>query len=602
MSNRASKNLLFEQSTRTVHLIAGHVSSPTSISQTSISLPVVAAERSPYLGARLRSASVHGDSIIVELPNVDPAALRLYAWWLQFENAPLFLHGDKGPLAQPRHTLIWRECFDLIQAHSLGSKFGDADFRQYILGQLDAWLDPQQDPDLELLDYLWEKDRDVSDELLCFVMGHMLQMEMKRAGLLVGWMKRLIGGRRMMDYIEGMRESGRRGTAVSATKSFKSRESSSGKLERVERGVATTKREDSPAVEDVVVSEPASRDRTPPSFYRKRRVEVPTFDGCIQQDREGAIATAAPENRRSQRGNTAHVPRPATFAVPKRKPTQRTITPQGHLEQLPQALRIHPKALASIVNANIHAEMERQSTSNPKFPPLPSLHPSIREALHSTLKPTRSRNVGRTPKEDPPEMRGGAHSASLARKTATMPDASLSLLDFWTDPSPSDLPGPDFWADLPATPALKSRRSKNLSTVAPHPKPQPQWTQNNLSLSPTTKQIIQSFSLTSTPTPRRHATRSWSVASIRPSSDYHAYSAYSSYRRTAIDRPGRGIISRKPVPEEGLRFLRGYRDGERLVRVASVNSRPGRVGLGREGEMDGGEEVWMGWQGRPGTA
>lgn len=603
MSNQDAENESLEQLPRTVHLIAGKILSPDSIAQNSVHLPFATAKKSSYLSVRIQSSSVRGDSITIEIPGVYPAAIKLYAWWLQFENVPLFLHDENGPVTQPHHTLTWRECFDLIQAHLLGSKFGDVDFQRYILGQLDVWLEPQQGPDLELLDYLWEKERDGRDELLYFCMSHMFQMGMERVKTLVGWMRWLFGGRRMMNYIEDIRESGdygRRGNGVnaSATKKSEGPDYNSDNMREVEReGDPNERVEDIVAVEEVSAHEPVSRDNTPPYLYRKARMEVQHHGVSTHPDTKGEITV--PEYGKSQRGNSVPVPRPATFAAPKHTSTQRAITSQNHLGHSPQALRIHPKALASIANTNIHAAIERQRTSSPQHPPPPNLHPSLCEALRSTPMPTRPRKLLRIPQKDHAEMRRGA---SPARNTATMPDASLSLLDFWTGSSPSDLPGPNFWADR-STEVVPPNPKHQPSAPDPPSKSHPQFSR----MSPATKQILHSFSLTRTPTPPRRATRSWSVASTRPSAQYspspYSSSCSASYKTTScINRPGRGIISRKPVPEGGLRFLREYGEGgERLVGIVRVNSRPGRVGLGRE-EGKVGCFGGMGWEGRPGTA
>ncbi|KAL5383040.1 hypothetical protein PMIN06_006674 [Paraphaeosphaeria minitans] len=365
MSNQDSQNQLLELPSPTVLLVAGQVSSSATISRNSVRLPVATAEKSAYLGACMQPLAVHGNDITIDLPDVEPAALRLYVLWLQYEDAPLHLHNENGPVARPRHTLIWRECFDLIQAHLLGSKFGDGGFQRYILGQLEAWLDPEQNPDPELLDYFWEKAKDIGDELLCFIMARMFQIRMEKADMLVSWMKGFIEGRRMMEYIEGIRESGRSHSEMSKRKTSKGPKSNPEKVKEVRRVVSTAKRGDCPTVEEVVPLQAISRERTPPELYRKDKVEVPTFGGDTQQNYESESPATAKEHCRPQSEKTIYSPKSKTLAVPKRKPTQRASTPQAQVGNLPQALRIHPKALTSTANTNIHAEMGRQRTSSP---------------------------------------------------------------------------------------------------------------------------------------------------------------------------------------------------------------------------------------------
>ncbi|KAJ4348842.1 uncharacterized protein N0V89_010220 [Didymosphaeria variabile] len=595
MPSQNTENPFPGQTPQVVHLRAGDLGSGVHVAQQFIQLPITVAEKSSYLRARIPSSSKHGDTIVVGVPVVEPAALKLYAWWLQFGDAPLFLHDETGPVSQPRRSLIWRECFDLIQAHILGSRFDDANFQRYILGQFDQWLAPQQEPDLELLDYLWEIERAfVGEELLCFVMGHMFHMEASRVRVLVAWMTGLNRGRRMMDSIEGTGSSRRQDIGASTTRTRKASDTYPNQMEGAGQEAASRSvTEEVAAAQRTLGREPVYRDKTPCSLYGEARSEIRHPPYTIQWVSDGVVA--APMSRRSQYRKDAPAPRPGSLAIP-RKPTRLArmqSSSQDQFGHLPQALRLHPKALASIANTNMHAELERQRTSSPHLPPSPSLHPVIREGLaNSATEPG--------PQEKHPEMRGGAYSiASLGgniRTIAAIPDTSLQLLDFWTDPSPSDLPGPNFWADLPTDtrPPVPPKDKPAAFPSARFPPLSPPYSQ-----SPTTKQFIQSFTLTRTPTPRRRATRSWSVASIR------SLEAEEPVRkRSVIDRPGRGLISRRPVPEGGLKFLSKYMDGERLKRIVSVNSRPRRMDFARGSGSRDGDEVWeRGWEvRRPGTA
>ncbi|KAL1602336.1 hypothetical protein SLS60_005752 [Paraconiothyrium brasiliense] len=575
----------------TVHLQAGDTNLGADVAQQSIQLPTTVAEKSAYLRARIRSSSENSDTIVIGVPDVEPAALRLYAWWLQFGDAPLFLHDETGPVSQPCRTLIWRECFDLIQAHILGSRFDDVNFQRYILGQFDQWLAPQQEPDRELLDYLWKMERAlVSEDLLCFVMGHMFHIEQRRARVLVAWMTELIQGRRLMDNGEGIRGVERREMEASTTR-IRNKALSLNKMKADRRRtVSKSATEVSAAAQGVVVDEPVSRDKTPSSLYDEGGSELRQPPDATQWASSGGITTTM--SLGSQYRKDASASRPGSSAI-LRKPTQlarKQSSSQGKFNHSPQASGIHPKALASIANTNIHAEIERQRTSSPRLPPLPSVHPMIRQGLANSA-------TEEGPQSSQTELRGGAHSRTSFNNAAimpAMPHTSLQLLDFWTDPSPSDLPGPDFWAGLP---------SDTREPVPPKDKPAVSEPAQIRSLSPpyspTTKQFIQSFTLTRTPTPRRRATRSWSVASIRSLEKEKP-----AHKKSVIDRPGRGLISRKPVPQEGMEFLRRFVDGERLMRMVSVNSRPEGLHLIKDGGGRGGEDVWeRGWDvRRPGTA
>ncbi|KAF1970225.1 hypothetical protein BU23DRAFT_571019 [Bimuria novae-zelandiae CBS 107.79] len=561
-----------------VHLLAGRKISEDDIAQRSVDLPLAVVERCAYLRTRMKPPPAHGDTITIELPDVEPAALKLYAWWLRSGDAPLFLHDETGPVAQPHHTLVWRDCFDLIQAHVLGSRLEDPDFQHYILDQLNRWLAPQQEPDLELLDYLWGIEMgQVGDALLCFVLGHMFQMELQRARILVGWMKGLLGERRKMDYIESIKKYG---TSVATKKSPRTAEAST-----EDKPVRTDEVEAIPipmlaspaAAQRPSASGPMSHSNTPTTLCLKPSSIIQEARGASKGDTEGQAST--PTKRRSQS---------------KRKVLGLSDLTPSFLRKEPQhllpSLRIHPKALASITNTNMLTGMEMKGTSSLRIPLQLSLHPSIRHGLAGAPTPPRLKKLELNQQGESAELRGGAQGAPSTGISASMPaiaDESLQLLDFWTDPD--DAPGPDFFnipvevARPPIAPSSPPRTSRTPRTPTP-----------------TTKQIVQSFRLTRTPTPRRRSTRSWSVSSIRSIENDKP-----THKKSVIDRPGRGLISRKPVPQTGVEFLRNYADGEMLQRMISVNSRPIELGPAAAGtRRQDGDEVWD-WDvpsRRPGTA
>lgn len=369
----------------------------------------------------------------------------------------------------------------------------------------------------------------------------------------------MVGRRRLGDHVGSDRMS------ASASSQWAS-QATNPALEKV-NGIPM--RGDSSTTREAAFPEPVSRDRTPPELYRETNLS------------------------KRQLSSRKGLPPPRTDmpAIPRHRSSQRASTPYPKLKDLPQALRIHPKLFSSGKNTDVHAE--RQRISSRYLPPPPSLHPSLHQALRYT-----------PPLDSPAEtpLIDHSHAVLGTDTTATMPDASLTLLDFWTDPSPSDTPGPHFWSEPPVTPTLAYPAHNDRAPArAPSVTIPPAWPRSAFPISPTTKQILQSFSLTRTPTPRRRTTRSWSVASLRPSPHYHAESIMPQMR-SVIDRPARGFISRKPVPEGGLRFLRGLRDGERLASLVSINTRPEKVGLARGHGRDEDETFMDVREGRPGTA
>lgn len=590
MLSQTSEKPEGDQAPRTVHLLAGHTTSEIDIARCSVYIPVAVAAKSEYLRSRMQPLSGYGGTIVIELPDVSPAALKLYSWWLKYENAPLFVHDANGPVAQPRHTLRWRECFDLVQAHVLGSRFDDQNFQRYILSQLDQWLEPQQEPDIELLDYLWETMGDiVSDELLCFAMAHMFKIKMQRVRVMVAWMKGTMGRRRMMEYIEGIRSAGR-GSAEDITMS-----SSEVRKPDQQACAGATGEEDNVSMQEAMIREAYQtlekgvQDRSSMALLGKvRRQDAKSMERGFQNP---APSTESMDSKNRQ-GPPGSIPSSQRNVEDQSVPSvSNPLFTRKQLSSLTAPLKIHPKALERIANTNMRSTMEEQRCSNPQLPPPPNLHPPLRNALAqapSVVRPRMLKDGGREKWRD-------SQQPLLESGAITMPpiaDAALQFLDFWIDPSPSDLPGPDFWAGTPSdippqvppkdTPTTRFPVSPNFPLAL---------------LSPTTKQIVQSFNLTRTPTPRRRATRSWSVASIR------SLEKDDLNHRSSTARPPRSLISRKPVPEGGMTFLSRYNDGERLRRVISVNSRPRAMGL-MVGPGEDGQQLWdRDWATRrPGTA
>ena len=561
---------MIDSNERTVCLFVGDVTSDIDIVRNTVQLPIAIARKSNYLSARIKQFTTQGDTNSIALSNIDPAALKLYAWWLKSGDAPLFLHDESGPVAQPQHSLTWRECFDLIQAHMLGCKFSDVEFQRYILTQLRRWLIPQQPPDLELLDFLWESDTEaVSGELLCFVIEHMFRMNQNLAALLVDWLRRLVGSKRMMDYIENIADAKRCGVTSSKMNTAAVETSSSGKSNlATEESMSISTDPTAPEAKEISVHRSIV-----PGVERKKKGEI------LRETELPELVTSNSKEMnidKPQLGGGNVVQHTKSGSATRRGPTSTRI--RQELQDFPEPLRIHPKASKSIA---IHSEIQRLQTPNPNFPPLPRLKSSVRQnPVHIKRVPT-SKSL-RAQIYDHPEPRGGAQDSLAFKSPVAMPaiaNESLQRLDFWTDPG--DAPGPDFFNIPVEVSRLQNGHDRDK-------------------ISPTAKQIVQSFRLTRTPTPRRRSTRSWSVASIRSLGSEKPV-----HTKSVMNKPGRSLISRKPVSKAGMDFLGTYADGKMIQRMVSLNSRPERLApTGSGGKIRDGEELWD-WEipvRRPGTA
>lgn len=570
MSTKGHDSPIPDANTQTIYLFAGQPTSKRDMIRNAIQLPIAVANKSTYLSARIERPTGHGTTVSIIISDVHPAALRLYAWWLKSGDAPLFLYDDTGLVAQPQHSLIWRDCFDLIRAHILGQKFSDMDFQRYILSQLSRWLIPQQDPDLELLDYLWESAGEaVDDELLCFVMRHMFQMDPQATALLVGWLKRLVAGRNMMDYIENIADGKRRGGPSADMKAAESEISTV--HNDLAKGVNVLDAKDSPLLG---VKENAILKFSAPGAKRKRT-------GRVSSKTEASIPVTSDQR-------TSNIWEPQLGGADARLSTTpdrnsiRQAPPslpiQQELQNLPVPLRIHP----SITNVAAQADMNRRQKPISRLVQTPSPHPSARKYAARSIKPSQSELHKKVQGYDHPQFKGESQSGFPSRNSVTMPpvsDESLQLLDFWTDPG--DRPGPDFF-NIP------------VDVTRPYD------THDRDSHTPTAKQVVQSFRLTRTPTPRRRSTRSWSVASIRS-----LESEKPAYLKSVLHKPGRSLISRKPVSQAGIDFLGKYADGKMIQRMVSLNSRPAKLeSVTNAGKKRDGVDLWD-WEvpvRRPGTA
>ena len=578
--------------TEIVRLLAGVLVSESDTRHASVDLPVTIARNSDYLCAQINSFKGDDHEVTVTIPGATTAAVRLYAWWLEMGDMPLFLHDVAGLVVQPQHSLTWKDCFDLIQAHLLGSTVSDSGFQRYILAQLNRWLSPRQDPDWDLLDYLWYNDEQiVSDELLHFVTSHMLQMKSRSVRLLVEWMRRSVEAKRRWGRVEHTKEIGKSRAVddYSCRSKTSVRELPRRASERSYDTLAPNTYS-LPATEWDVLPESVSQD-----------VIIIPPDGNVLASRtksrrnlHGSISTSIGRTTTRDHGERQFDKSAEQHHSPARHGTRR-LESLSHRKELPDLstyLRLDPKASATTSDAHIAAEIKMQRNSSLRTPSYASLPPSMRQSIAQISKLARHKTLASNRQDDSLESRMPEHEKLLLAtggpEIPAMRSQSLQSLDFWTDPD--DVPGPEFFN----VPVEASPRSVFPAEGAPTHLDFPQPNASKA------KQIIQSFKLTRTPTPRRRSTRSWSVASIRS----HEKGKFMHHGSVA-EKPGRGLISRKPVSKAGMDFLGTYTDGDTIKRIISLNSRPIKPILtsNRNGSQDREEEFdWNTQVRRPGTA
>jgi hypothetical protein len=387
--------------------------------------------------------------------------------------------------------------------------------------------------------------------------------------LLVRWLKRLVTGRSMMDYIENIADGKRRGGPSTDMRTTE-REISTVHND-LGKGINVLDAEDSTMSG---VKENAIPKFSAPGAKRKRTGQV--------SSRTEASTPLTSEQRRGNIWEPQLGGADARLNTTPDRNSIRLVPPslpiQQELQNLPVPLRIHP----SITKVATQTDMNRRQTPISRLVQTPSPHPSARKYAARSIRPSQSQTLKDVQGDDHPEFRGGPQSRLSSRNSATMPpvsDESLQLLDFWTDPG--DRPGPDFF-NIP----VDVTRPYDAHDGDRH--------------TPPAKQVVQSFRLTRTPTPRRRSTRSWSVASIRS-----LESEKPAHLKSVVHKPGRSLISRKPVSQAGMDFLGKYADGKMIQRMVSLNSRPAKLeSVANAGKKRDGVDLWD-WEvpvRRPGTA
>lgn len=164
-------------STSKVRFRAGKATLHDVAARRSVCIAYNIAGRSAYLRARICVPSTDTDTPIIDLPEAPPSALQMYAWWLEEGIIPVWKQSRESLVTMSPRSRSWRECADLIEAHTLGSVFKDEAFQDYVVKLLDEWLDPGQGADWHVLGHVFE-DKRAATGLRCFVVEKMFGQEM----------------------------------------------------------------------------------------------------------------------------------------------------------------------------------------------------------------------------------------------------------------------------------------------------------------------------------------------------------------------------------------------------------------------------------------
>ncbi|KAF1951990.1 hypothetical protein CC80DRAFT_184515 [Byssothecium circinans] len=156
----------------TIQFLVGNIDGPDSFPRKSVYMPSTIAARSRYLRARIHPPPPGQEIVNVVLTETYHDALKLYKSYLQTGYLPKFRPSLTSPVLTLERTLLWSECFDLIRAHITGTRFVHKEFEDYVMDELVRWLDPQQDADSEVLDFVFA-ERGVSEKLQKFVVDRM---------------------------------------------------------------------------------------------------------------------------------------------------------------------------------------------------------------------------------------------------------------------------------------------------------------------------------------------------------------------------------------------------------------------------------------------
>ncbi|CAI6328918.1 unnamed protein product [Periconia digitata] len=185
---------LIVQRPYTVQFIIGTLESPENIPRPSVYMPSTLATRSSYLRRRIHPP-YKGEKITkVVLVEAYYDALVLYKSWLQHGVVPKFRRSSHTPIPTLEGTLLWSECFDLVRAHVMGTRFEHGEFSDYVMDELVRWLDPTQEPNIEALDFVF-RENGVSEELQRFVVDRMFAVEEHIRKIFLSFLERKLKGK-----------------------------------------------------------------------------------------------------------------------------------------------------------------------------------------------------------------------------------------------------------------------------------------------------------------------------------------------------------------------------------------------------------------------
>jgi hypothetical protein len=175
------------------------------------------ASKSPYLYARIHPP-LPGESITqIVLTETYHDALEMYKTWLQEGVVIKFRRANTSPVPTVENTFLWSECFDLVRAHITATRFGHTQFEDFVMDELVRWLDPVQDADPQVLDFVFA-EQGVSEKLQSFVVDRMFAEDEQVRRIFTLYLARKeqerVGGFRLVRPCEyHAHEAGRCGTA-----------------------------------------------------------------------------------------------------------------------------------------------------------------------------------------------------------------------------------------------------------------------------------------------------------------------------------------------------------------------------------------------------
>lgn len=159
--------------TPSIHPVASHVTFYVGVPSRRVDIPLATALSSSNITSHILPDA---SSIVVRVPNADPATFTHYARFLIYHQGR-DLNATNGPPGYPQeNTLTWQDCRKYIALYMFGAQFQDKEYQNFVLQEISKWLKPSDALDVEMM-YNVMQIAGPDEELLLFLLRRMVGAE-----------------------------------------------------------------------------------------------------------------------------------------------------------------------------------------------------------------------------------------------------------------------------------------------------------------------------------------------------------------------------------------------------------------------------------------